>query len=123
MENETIKFNFPDYDPDIMETSDAKSILSHFEETYPIHYHWMKKNDLLYSFLYSFVNEYIDKKIEYKKQGYLLQIANELSFNDTTASIKLEFENKEILKQDQKNVLPDNFFDLDSNSFIDTDTF
>lgn len=117
---ENTEYVFPDYDPDVMNTSDANAIISHFEEVFPIHHHWMQKNDLLLSCLYPHVNYYMEQITVYIKEGYKLLSARERSFKDTTELIKSEFESMNLNESNQNIAMPSDFFDLDKNPFIDT---
>jgi len=121
-EDKEKKLQFPDYDPDVMATSDANAIISHYEEIYPELSKFMIENDILFSYLYRHVDNYMEYIEEFKKQGFRLQTAREFAFNVTIDSIKNEaiVIDKEV--ETNKNTLPSIFFDLDVNPQIDSDT-
>lgn len=86
--NTSYEIKFPDYDRDVMETSDAKAIISMLEETQPKLNRELIRRDLQLSFLFPFVNDFMDKIETYKKQGYRLQSARELAFIDIISSLE-----------------------------------
>jgi len=121
-ENKEERLKFPDYDPDVMETSDAKAIISHFEEIHPDLYAMFEKENMLMSYLYRHVDNYMEYIERFIKETFRLHAAREMSFRLVVDEIKTESIAIRKETQSHQDTLPSILFDLDINSQIDTDT-
>ena len=116
--NDELEYQFPDYDADIMKTSDALAIISHVEQCYPTQALMMKKEDVFLAVLYPFVNHYMEQIPTFIKNGEPLFQAREHAFLDVTSSIKSYLSSIESNTTNQQFTTPSDFFDLDINTFI-----
>jgi hypothetical protein len=108
-----LEFN-DQYDRNLIDTPYYRVMVSHLKELYPLVYKSLSEASLLEPYLEPKVNLFLEKEIEYRKLKHPADGCKELAYNDIYAVLNDELQYNEDIEYV-------NQFDLDKQSFIDTE--
>lgn len=108
-----IEFN-EQYDKNLIDSPYYRVLVSHLKEIYPLVYANLAQASLIESYLEPKVVKFLELEIEYQKEKYPLDGAKELAYKDVFIILASELQDHEKIEYLQ-------LFDLDKNSFIDTE--